>query len=358
MLIVARWSATEDWKTMFCSLRSSPACFMLTVMSLTSDSRPAISALRVSMVLVSAWCFCARSSLRCSPSVMVSSVSSICFLQNSSFALSSFCCFSNSASILSIASLTLVKVSSRMRTASAAIAQLRWRRANSAMRFMERSTAMSWAAVRPDASIWMKLIVLAYKSRASSAVKIVKASPSARISSERTAARSLYSLSSTSHVSRMLPRKPLSAARASAVVTLSSFALAVSSKFSANCASFDSFCSDAALSSASFAARSFWNATSDSRSCLWAVARSFPTLSFISRSIPRTPPLRELYDLEPAALPSSGALGWPTCRAPSVASPPARPFATSVKEPSKSKRSCCMMPRKPPARFSARASWT
>mmetsp|Transcript_97308 Transcript_97308/g.290689 ORF Transcript_97308/g.290689 Transcript_97308/m.290689 type:complete len:355 (+) Transcript_97308:621-1685(+) len=354
MLMVARWSEMEVWNTTFCALRSSPACFKLTSMSLTSDLRLSISASSVSSVLLSALCFSPRSSLRCSPSVMESSVSSICFLQSSLFSYSSCCCFSSSASILFMASFTFVKASRRIRTARPASPQLRWRRATSAMRLI----AWSWATVRPDAETWTKLIVLAYSSRASSSVRIFSASPRARISSERTATRSLYSLSSAAQVSRMLPRKVWSAARAASVLSLSSVALAVLSRLSASCASFVFFCSDAVLISASFAPRSFWKETSAPRSSFWAVARSFAMLSFMPPSMPRMLPLRELYDLAPAAFPSSGALGWSTCSAPSTASPLATFFAASLMEPSRSKRSCCMMPRKPPARFSARASWT
>mmetsp|Transcript_91046 Transcript_91046/g.266587 ORF Transcript_91046/g.266587 Transcript_91046/m.266587 type:complete len:277 (-) Transcript_91046:235-1065(-) len=156
----------------------------------------------------------------------------------------------------------------------------------------------------------------------------------------------------------MLPTKPWSATSASSVVSLSSLAFASLSWVSASAASFDSFCSDATLISASFAARSFWNLTSASKSCFWAADKSFVIWSCISLRVPRMPPLRALYDLAPAACPSR-ALGC--CRAPwasAVASLPAIPVAMSLKEPSKSKRSCCMTPRKPPPRLPARAPRT
>mmetsp|Transcript_105733 Transcript_105733/g.281647 ORF Transcript_105733/g.281647 Transcript_105733/m.281647 type:complete len:419 (-) Transcript_105733:166-1422(-) len=298
---------------------------------------------------------------------MVSSVSSIFLLQSWNFALSSLCCFSSSVSMLSMASFTLVKESKRMRTAKVANAQLPWRHATSAMRFLELSTAWSWAAVRPDVTTWMKLIVLPYKSRASSVLRMASASPRARTSSVLTAERSWYSLSSALHVSRMLPTKPRSAARASSVDSPSLLALAAASRLSASRACFASFCLFAILISVSFAARNFWKVTSASKSCFCALDKSLDISSFISLSMPRIPPLRELYDFAPAACPCS-PLGWPASNAPCASADaldlartallPVMSTARSWKEPSTSNRSCCITPRKPPERFPARASRT
>mmetsp|Transcript_19958 Transcript_19958/g.46758 ORF Transcript_19958/g.46758 Transcript_19958/m.46758 type:complete len:231 (-) Transcript_19958:999-1691(-) len=229
----------EVWKRPFCALRSSPACLRLTSMSAMSLVRSAISAVSVWISLLRARCFSARSSLRFSPSLMESSVRSISFVQNSHLVYSSFCCFCSSASILSMISLTLEKASRPMCTANEESAQLFWCCAATVIRRTARSMARSRRA--EEALTCTKLMVLAYKSRASSSVRIFRVSVNARISSVRTATRCLYSSSSSLQFFSKVARKAWSAASASSMASFSSLALAALSRRSANAASFCAF---------------------------------------------------------------------------------------------------------------------
>mmetsp|Transcript_19651 Transcript_19651/g.45667 ORF Transcript_19651/g.45667 Transcript_19651/m.45667 type:complete len:220 (-) Transcript_19651:900-1559(-) len=133
--------------------------------------------------------------------LIVSSVSSICFLQNSFFSDSSFCWALSSANILSMASFTLVNGSRDICTARVAKDQSLWRRAACKTLFMALSTALVCASARlvalercsaPMVS-WLDcrklsvfVTVLPNKSRASSDVRMEIASLRATSSSDRT----------------------------------------------------------------------------------------------------------------------------------------------------------------------------
>mmetsp|Transcript_16341 Transcript_16341/g.46508 ORF Transcript_16341/g.46508 Transcript_16341/m.46508 type:complete len:477 (+) Transcript_16341:810-2240(+) len=237
------------------------------------------------------------------------------FLQSSHLAYSSFCCRWSSAYILSIASLTFVKASKRTRTASDTSAQFLFLRATLAMRATARSTARSWAAVEATELTCTKLMVLSYRSRASSVVRILMVSASATSSCERISERFLYSASSWSQSLRMFPRNSWSASSAAVVRSSSRRAAAASLSKLANEVSASSFCCVAAAISPSLAARRCWKFTSAMKSAFWASDRSAVNWSRISASKPKMPPERELKDFAPEAAPSSslGLASWPTC---------------------------------------------
>mmetsp|Transcript_77113 Transcript_77113/g.170764 ORF Transcript_77113/g.170764 Transcript_77113/m.170764 type:complete len:222 (-) Transcript_77113:953-1618(-) len=216
---------------------------------------------REASVLTRPVCFSSRSSLVFSPTLTLSSVLSISWLQRSFFSYSCFCCCSSSLNILSMASFTLVKASRRTWTASEAKAQLPVFLATCVRRSIARCEARSWAATTPvterrEELTCIKLIVFPNRSRASSAVRIFKASPRARISSPRTWARDSYSCFSASQFLARSIMNLWSAPKAVLVASMSSFALAAWSRRSASEASFVSICSVAAAISESFAERS------------------------------------------------------------------------------------------------------
>mmetsp|Transcript_123626 Transcript_123626/g.346210 ORF Transcript_123626/g.346210 Transcript_123626/m.346210 type:complete len:339 (+) Transcript_123626:549-1565(+) len=327
MFVTARWSATEPWKSWFCALRSSPACLRLTCISEISLFSSAIAVFNVSISFIRLRCFSSRSFFFCSPTLMESSVSSISFLQDSILAYSSFCCLVSSAIIWSMAFFTLVKASRRARTARDTRAQLLCFRATLAMRIMARCAARSWAAARcamePSCK---KLLVLLKRSRASSSVKILRVSLMATISWPRTSERFLYSACSCSQSLRMFARNSSSATMAACVASKSFFEEATFLRRSARSCSACSFCSVATWISPSLAARSFWKPTSAANSAFCASARSAANWSCICLSIPKMPPLRELYDFAPAAAPSSSfGFSWSKAtRGGKKASPPLR----------------------------------
>mmetsp|Transcript_95728 Transcript_95728/g.309043 ORF Transcript_95728/g.309043 Transcript_95728/m.309043 type:complete len:222 (+) Transcript_95728:983-1648(+) len=212
------------------------------------------------MVFESSLCLSARSSFVRVDTLISSSVLSMSALHCSHFSYSSFCCVSKSDSILSITSLTLVKASNFIRTASEASAQFLCRRATSVMCCIERKKARScvWDAAFRELPTCKKL-TLAYRSRESSSVSMPKASPRATNSSPLAFKRSAYSSCSVLQFFFRFIRNSSSADSASIVASLSSFAFAASAKLSARAASFCSCCSVAALISLSFATRRFWN---------------------------------------------------------------------------------------------------
>mmetsp|Transcript_88688 Transcript_88688/g.228739 ORF Transcript_88688/g.228739 Transcript_88688/m.228739 type:complete len:302 (+) Transcript_88688:641-1546(+) len=301
MLIVARWSDTDCWKTMFSFFRPSPACFRLTCMAATwvfsssiSDSKEAIEFSKPSFLP-------SRSSFSCSLVLMVSSVLSISVLQKLLFCDSAFCCAFNSASILSMTSFTFVNGSSRTRTASEASTQFECFRAALRICFIASVTAWLRAASVPfwaaaplcaPTDRWRvlrtckKLIVFAYKSRASSVVNTETASLSACSSSERAADLFAYSSSLSLQLFFSVRRNCWSAERASFVASTSCSACAALAMVSASVLSFSSFEVVAAVISASLELRSFWKRIIDSRSCFCAVLRLRSKSSFISESMP------------------------------------------------------------------------
>mmetsp|Transcript_92133 Transcript_92133/g.265851 ORF Transcript_92133/g.265851 Transcript_92133/m.265851 type:complete len:226 (+) Transcript_92133:587-1264(+) len=222
MLMVARWSAIEVWYTWFSCFRFSPACFKLTIMSCSSALSASISRFNASMVLTKLVCFSSKSSFVLVSTLIESSVWSISFLQNSCFSYSSFCCFANSACILSMASFTFVKASKRARTASDTNAQFLCFRATFAIRNMAFSAARSWAAIRlAETPSCKKFKDLLNKSRASSSARIFKVSLMATISWLRISERFLYSCFSCSQSLRMLSRNSSSATIAASVASRS-----------------------------------------------------------------------------------------------------------------------------------------
>mmetsp|Transcript_50822 Transcript_50822/g.132184 ORF Transcript_50822/g.132184 Transcript_50822/m.132184 type:complete len:253 (-) Transcript_50822:673-1431(-) len=244
MLIVARWSMTDCWYSAFSALRCSPASFKLTSMSATSFLSVSMSLARDASLSVRAKCLSSNVSLVFVCTLIRSSVSSISFLQNSCFSYSSCCCFLSSAVILSIISITFVKESSRTRTASDSIAQFLWALATFAIRSIARWDASSCAdeAARRlllSAVSCSRLSVdLENVARASSSVRIFRASDRARSSSLRTAKRFLYSSSSFWQPSRICARKVSSASLAAAISSLCSFACAIACRSSASSTSF------------------------------------------------------------------------------------------------------------------------
>mmetsp|Transcript_24918 Transcript_24918/g.74174 ORF Transcript_24918/g.74174 Transcript_24918/m.74174 type:complete len:236 (-) Transcript_24918:530-1237(-) len=235
---------------------------------------------------------------------MESSVVSISFLQKSIFFTSAFCWSFSSASILSMTSFTLVKGSRRTRTASVARTQLLCLRAALRIFFIASATAWLRAASLPFCTLapccaptlpaWRRLSVLPKRSRASSPVRMLMASPSAFSSWPRASARIAYCSSLSLQVLLSWTMKAWSAVRASCVVSRSSSAWAFFSMVSASVASFWSLEAVAAWISAIFEERSFWNATMAPASCFWSALRFLSNSSFISESMPYMEPLWEL----------------------------------------------------------------
>mmetsp|Transcript_4165 Transcript_4165/g.12671 ORF Transcript_4165/g.12671 Transcript_4165/m.12671 type:complete len:302 (-) Transcript_4165:7-912(-) len=301
MLIVARWSVTDCWKTWFSALRCSPACFRLTCISASSALMSSMSRLRDSRVLTMRRCFSSRSSLVLSATLIESSVESISLLQNSLLADSSFCWLANSTNILSMTSFTFEKASSPVRTAREAKAQFWCLRATAAIFCIARSMARSCTraaseeeALTDEPLSCSKVTDFPKRSLDSSSVRSLMVSARATISSLRVLERALYCSSSLLQSFFMLAKKSWSASMAFVVASLSSSAFACLSKVSAKSASFLCFCSVATAISASLAAFKFWNETSASKSCFCAEARSAMNWSFISARRPKMPPLLEL----------------------------------------------------------------
>mmetsp|Transcript_24928 Transcript_24928/g.74215 ORF Transcript_24928/g.74215 Transcript_24928/m.74215 type:complete len:304 (-) Transcript_24928:492-1403(-) len=295
MLMAVRWSMTDCLYTWFSALRCSPACLRAISMSASSFCSSEISVWRVSMAPTRDWCFSSRSDLVRSFTLISSSVRSISFLHCVHLAYSSFCCFSSSASILSMAALTFSKASRRTVTARATRDQFLCFFAIFAIIFMARSAARSClAASSVEAETWRKAMVLPKVSRASSERRIFRVSVRATASSLRTLARFAYSESSLAQDSFMLPRNSVSAARAPWVASRSALAFAHLSVSSASSACLESLFWVAAAISPSLAAFRPWKAASAAFSVAVASFRSRCISSLISDRRPKMPPLREL----------------------------------------------------------------
>mmetsp|Transcript_4164 Transcript_4164/g.12668 ORF Transcript_4164/g.12668 Transcript_4164/m.12668 type:complete len:302 (-) Transcript_4164:7-912(-) len=301
MLIVARWSVTDCWKTWFSALRCSPACFRLTCISASSALMSSMSRLRDSRVLTMRRCFSSRSSLVLSATLIESSVESISLLQNSLLADSSFCWLANSTNILSMTSFTFEKASSPVRTAREAKAQFWCLRATAAIFCIARSMARSCTraaseeeALTDEPLSCSKVTDFPKRSLDSSSVRSLMVSARATISSLRVLERALYCSSSDLQSFCRLTRKPWSASMAAVVDSRSSLAFAAWSRVSARSASLDSLALLPTSISPSLAALRLWKETSASKSCFCAEARSAMNWSFISARRPKMPPLLEL----------------------------------------------------------------
>mmetsp|Transcript_82465 Transcript_82465/g.191576 ORF Transcript_82465/g.191576 Transcript_82465/m.191576 type:complete len:237 (-) Transcript_82465:767-1477(-) len=221
-------------------------------------------------------------------SKVVSSFSSISFLQDSCLSYSSCCCIFSSAIILSIASFTFSKPSSCTPTARVAKCQA------PAQPFWCLATARSCDAararccsVRPVLLICTKLSVFERRSRASSSVRILIASAIACTSSVRVLLRSAYSVSAVAQRSFRSIRNFSSALRASRESAKSTFACATFWFVAANWACFSSMDLALACSSPSLADLRCWNASSACISAFCDWARFFWNVSCICFRIPR-----------------------------------------------------------------------
>mmetsp|Transcript_23602 Transcript_23602/g.60156 ORF Transcript_23602/g.60156 Transcript_23602/m.60156 type:complete len:301 (-) Transcript_23602:835-1737(-) len=300
MLIVARWSITDCWKTWFSALRCSPACFRLTCISASSALMSSMLRLKASRVLTMRRCFSSRSSLVLPATLIESSVESRSLLQNSFLADSSFCWLANSTNILSMTSFTFEKASSPVRTARETKAQFWCLRATAAIFCIARSMARSCTRAASEEALTdeplscSKVTDFPKRSLDSSSVRILMVSASATTSSLRVLERALYCSSSDLQSFCMLARKPWSASMAAVVDSRSSLAFAAWSRVSARSASLDSLALLPTSISPSLAALRLWKETSASKSCFSAEAKSAVNWSLISARRPTMPPLLEL----------------------------------------------------------------
>mmetsp|Transcript_76589 Transcript_76589/g.144290 ORF Transcript_76589/g.144290 Transcript_76589/m.144290 type:complete len:257 (-) Transcript_76589:838-1608(-) len=252
-------------------------------MSDTSFFRVVISESSIDMSPSSFTFRAVRSSFSLVATLIESSVLSITDKQYSFFSYSAACSFFRSAIILSIISLTFVKESSRMRTASDASIQLPCFFAVRITRCIALFIILLFAlSATAWPSICKKLNVLPKSARASSPMRIFSVSERATISSSRALTRLANSSSAVLQFSSNVNKNFSSAVREFVVDSISSLAVASVATASANLALFESTCDSAAAISANFDAFRSLNIFKAAASVALASARSLSNSSSIS----------------------------------------------------------------------------
>mmetsp|Transcript_118939 Transcript_118939/g.222343 ORF Transcript_118939/g.222343 Transcript_118939/m.222343 type:complete len:229 (+) Transcript_118939:582-1268(+) len=213
------WSCTSTWNSSFSALRSSPAFLTATSVSAILLSASAIAAFRVAIDASNDSIFCSKSAFSSSAVKVSFSFVFKAALQLSLKATSSACSCFKSATILSIISFTLVKLSSCTETARVASCERGPTRLIAEFRAFQPLSKSSAAkegervALRNDvtartrricivvSALTCKKATLFKASRASSSVRIAIVSEIAVISALRPLLRAAQSLSMLWHSS-------------------------------------------------------------------------------------------------------------------------------------------------------------
>mmetsp|Transcript_35539 Transcript_35539/g.94157 ORF Transcript_35539/g.94157 Transcript_35539/m.94157 type:complete len:264 (-) Transcript_35539:103-894(-) len=249
------WSVTICWKSAFSASRISEAFFISACISVTESIFSLIDLVSVSMVFVRSEMVASRSAFLSSAAARVRLFLFISSMHQSRCFESSADCFESSATMASIAALTLVKASSCTACASAASSALPVRRrACAARRRRACSPLESCFNCRKEA----EFTVLSKFSNASSELRKAMVSSTATSSSRRLFVRASYSASVAEHFFLRFIRKVWSILSWAWVSVNSSYAAAFFSRNSASSCSSSICCFLPASISASLASLSAW----------------------------------------------------------------------------------------------------